>query len=82
MKPIPQYDSVYQYATTNGPNVKMGHMANDIIPLVVCLDGIAIDYSFGDDLPYWSHYRDVPPSQATERIESLATIIAEHYPTP
>ena len=80
MKPIQYYDTVLSYPTQSGPSVAMGQIANQIIPLVVCLDGIQIDYPYGSDSPSWHHYQDVPPPQAMERIESLAETIAKHYP--
>ena len=85
MKPIPEYDSAYRFPINpNGPNDSMSDMASDIIPLVNCLDGIGIVYVWSDGrhdyTPAWHHYRDVPPSQALERIERLAQIIATHYP--
>jgi len=80
MKPMPQYDSVYHYPILKGPQMAMSNMATDIMPLVHCLDGIVVFYPIDDDVPSWSHYQDVPPSQAMERIEKLAQIIATHYP--
>jgi len=81
MKPMPEYDSVYRYPVNeNAPLVDIDDMANAMIPLVVCLDGMMVSFVWSDDTPAWHHYRDVPPSQAMERIEQLAHIIATHYP--
>ncbi len=82
MKPIPEYDSVYRYPIDDTPLVDIDDMANAIIPLVVCLDGMTVSFVWGYGAPSWHHYRDVPPSQALERIERLAHIIATHYPSP
>ncbi len=84
MKPIPEYDSVYHYPVpvlTSIHNYHIHALAADTMPLVVCLDGITVSFISGYDTPAWSHYQDVPPSQALERIERLAHIIATHYPT-
>ncbi len=81
MKPIPEYDSVLSYPIPADHNRIMSRMTIDIIPLIVCLDGIAVAYPLDGDTPSWSHYQDVPPSHALERIERLAEIIATHYPT-
>ncbi len=81
MKPIQVYDSVYRYPVINQANDSMSDMSDTIMPLVVCLDGIGIAYVNDDGTPAWSHYQDVPPPYAMERIETLAHTIATHYPT-
>ena len=83
MKPMPEYDSTYhcEYPQLRVSGCAMETMANDIIPLVVCLDGVSVSFGWNDIPSSWSHYQDVPPIQALERIEQLAQIIAEHYPT-
>jgi len=80
MKPIQCYDSVYQYPISYETSDAMDRMARQIIPLVVCLDGIIIVYVSDDGEPSWHHYHDIPPPHAMERIESLALAIAKHYP--
>ncbi len=79
MKPIPEYDSVYQYPIDDTPSIDIDAMIATIIPLIVCLDGMTVSFIWGYDTPAWHHYQDIPPTQAMERIEQLAKIIATHY---